>query len=312
MGVFLAPMAGVTDLAFRLIAREFGADLVVSEMISAQALVYGNQRTFKMLETESEERPVAIQLFGHKPEVMAEAAQIVIDHCRPEMIDLNFGCPTPKIVKNGDGAALLREPTLLAEIVEAVVEASSVPVTAKIRLGWDENSINCVEVAQRAADSGAQWITIHARTRNQFYAGQANWEWIRRVVETCPVPVVGNGDIFSGADAERMLAETGCAHIAIGRGAQGNPWIFQEIQAVLRGETPPPPPSIEEKVQVAWRHLELKAEYDGVRRAVKEMRPHLAWYLKGVPNSAEIRAKLNSAVSMEEVRQLLISILPNK
>ena len=239
---------------------------------------------------------------------MAEAAQIVIDHCRPEMIDLNFGCPTPKIVKNGDGAALLREPALLAEIVEAVVEASSVPVTAKIRLGWDENSINCVEVAQRAADAGAQWITIHARTRNQFYAGQANWEWIRRVVETCPVPVVGNGDIFSGADAERMLAETGCAHIAIGRGAQGNPWIFQEIQAVLRGETPPPPPSIEEKVQVAWRHLELKAEYDGVRRAVKEMRPHLAWYLKGVPNSAEIRAKLNSAVSMEEVRQLLISI----
>lgn len=174
------------------------------------------------------------------------------------------------------------------------------------------NDRGYVEVAQRAADAGAQWITIHARTRNQFYAGQANWEWIRRVVETCPVPVVGNGDIFSGADAERMLAETGCAHIAIGRGAQGNPWIFQEIQAVLRGETPPPPPSIEEKVQVAWRHLELKAEYDGVRRAVKEMRPHLAWYLKGVPNSAEIRAKLNSAVSMEEVRQLLISILPNK
>lgn len=312
MGVFLAPMAGVTDLAFRLIAREFGADLVVSEMVSAQALVYGNQRTFKMLESESRERPVAIQLFGHKPEVMAEAAQIVVSHCHPDMIDLNFGCPTPKIVKNGDGAALLREPALVGEIVSAVVKASSVPVTAKIRLGWDEDSINCVEVAQRAADAGAHWVTLHARTRNQFYAGKADWNWIRRVVETCPVPVVGNGDVFSAADAKRMLEETGCAHIAIGRGAQGNPWIFRDVQAVLRGESPQPPPSTAERIQVAWQHLELKAEYDGVPLAVREMRPHLAWYLKGVPNSAEIRGKLNSASSMAEVRELLISLLPGK
>lgn len=312
MGVFLAPMAGVTDLAYRLIAREFGADLVVSEMISAQALVYENKRTLQMLATEEAERPVAIQLFGHKPAVMAEAAQIVIDHCRPEMIDLNFGCPTPKVVKNGDGAALLREPELLEEIVSAVVKASSVPVTAKIRMGWDQGSINCVEIAQRAAGAGAFWITIHARTRDQFYAGQADWGWIRRVAETCPVPVVGNGDIFSAEDAQRMLAETGCAHVAVGRGAQGNPWIFREIQAAIGGEPIPPRPTIAERIRVAWRHLELKAEYDGVRMAVKEMRPHLAWYLKGVPHSAEIRRQLNTAESMEEVRELLIQLVPEK
>lgn len=310
MGVFLAPMAGVTDLAFRLIAREFGADLVVSEMISAQALVYGNKRTFQMLATEQAERPVAIQLFGHKPDVMAEAAQIVIDYCQPEMIDLNFGCPTPKVVKNGDGAALLREPELLEEIVAAVVKASSVAVTAKIRLGWDKNSINCIEVAQRAAGAGAHWITVHARTRDQFYAGKADWAWIKRIVEVCPVPVVGNGDVFSAQDALRMLEETGCTHIAVGRGAQGNPWIFQEIQAALRGEPIPPRPSVAQRIQVAWRHLELKAEYDGVRQAVREMRPHLAWYLKGIPYSAEVRRELNTAETMEEVRELLTRLVP--
>jgi tRNA-dihydrouridine synthase B len=312
LGVFLAPMAGVTDLAFRLIAREYGADLVVSEMISAQALVFGNKRTVQMLTTEEAERPVAIQLFGHKPEVMAEAAQIVLEHCQPEMLDLNFGCPTPKIVKNGDGAALMREPKLLEEIVAAVVRVSTVPVTAKIRLGWDKHSINCVEVAQRAADAGAHWITIHARTRDQFYAGKADWTWIRRVVQACSVPVVGNGDVFSAADALRMLEETGCSHVAIGRGAQGNPWIFRDVQAALRGEVIPPPPTIAERIGVAWRHLELKASYDGVQRAIKEMRPHLAWYLKGIPHSAEIRRQLNTAASMEEVRGLLVKLLPEK
>jgi len=305
-------MAGVTDLAFRLIAREFGADLVVTEMISAQALVYKNQRTLKMLATEDAERPVAVQLFGHNPDVVAEAAQIVVAHCRPELIDLNFGCPTPKVVKNGDGAALLRDPLLLEKIVAAVVKAVSVPVTAKVRLGWDKHSINCVEVAQRAAGAGAHWITVHARTREQFYAGSADWAWIRRVVEACPVPVVGNGDVFSAGDALRMLQQTGCAHVAVGRGAQGNPWIFRSIQAAIRGEPEPPAPTTAERISVAWRHLELKAEYDGVRQAVKEMRPHLAWYLKGVPHSAEVRRQLNKAESMEEVRELLLQLVPEK
>ncbi|NLJ74743.1 MAG: tRNA dihydrouridine synthase DusB [Firmicutes bacterium] len=309
MGVFLAPMAGVTDLPFRKLAREYGADLVVSEMISTQALVFKNQRTLNMLTIDPQERPVAIQLFGHKPEVMAEGARIAVEQCQPEMIDLNFGCPTPKIVKNGDGAALLRTPELLTRVADAVVRAVEIPVTAKIRLGWDEGSINCVEIAQRLQDVGVHWITIHARTRSQFYSGKANWDWIRKVKTNVRIPVVGNGDVFSIEDAQAMFEYTDCDHIAIGRGAQGNPWIFSQIKAWQERGERISPPSYSERIALALRHLRLKIDYDGVDKGIKEMRPHLAWYLKGIPHSAKVRGKLNTAESYEEVEKLLQTIL---
>lgn len=309
MGVFLAPMAGVTDLPFRIIAREYGADLGVSEMVSAQALVYENQRTLRMLTIDPGERPCAIQIFGHDPQVMAKGARIVYEAVAPEMIDLNFGCPTPKIVKNGDGAALLKDPPLVAEIAAAVVQAVPVPVTAKIRLGWDADSINCVEVAQRLEEAGVHWITVHGRTREQFYSGKADWHWIGEVKRACTIPVVGNGDVFSPLDAKALLDQTGCDHVAIGRGAQGNPWIFQRIQAYLKEGTLLPEPSAEERVNLALRHLRMKVEYDGEARAVREMRPHLAWYLKGIPYAAEIRREINTATTQAEVEALLKQLL---
>lgn len=309
MGVFLAPMAGVTDLPYRLLARKYGADLVVSEMISAQAIVYRNQRTLNMLAIHEEERPCAIQLFGHDPEVMAAAAALVFEQVQPDMIDLNFGCPTPKVVKNGDGAALLRDPDRLSRIAAAVVRAVPIPVTAKIRLGWDERSINCLEVVRRLEDAGVHWITVHARTREQFYSGKARWEYIAAIKANSRLPIVGNGDIYTPADAREMITQTSCDHIAIGRGAQGNPWIFQQVKAYLAAGELLPPPSLEERIGVALRHLEMKIEADGEERAVREMRPHLAWYLKGVPFSSAIRRELNTAENRQEMERLLKELL---
>lgn len=309
MGVFLAPMAGVTDLPFRLIAREYGADLVVTEMISAQALLYENRKTMDMLAIEQAERPVAVQLFGRDPQVMAEAARLVYEKAKPEMIDLNFGCPTPKIVKNGDGAALLKNPKLLAEIAAAVARAVPIPVTAKIRLGWGGESINCVEVAQRVEEAGVHWLTVHARTREQFYSGTADWGWLAKVKQAVGIPVVGNGDVFSPEDAERLLKETNCDHIAVARGVRGNPWLFQQIKSWLEKGTKLPDPTVEERVALALRHLRLKVEYAGESRAVREMRPHLMWYLKGVPGSAQLRQRINTAGSLAEMERILNSLV---
>lgn len=311
MGVFLAPMAGVTDLPFRILAREFGADLVVSEMVSAQALVYDNQKTLQMLTLHDRERPTAIQIFGHDPKVCAQAAKIVLDTAAPEMIDLNFGCPTPKIVKNGDGAALMKDIRLLGEIAEAVVKAVPIPVTAKIRLGWDAETINCVEVASRLQDAGVHWITIHGRTREQFYSGSANWDWIRKV-KTAPgihVPIVGNGDVFSPRDARELITKTSCDHIAIGRGAQGNPWIFGQVKTYLEEGVILPDPSVDERIALAIRHLRMKVEYDGETRGVREMRPHLAWYLKGVPYAAEARRVINGTTTLNAMEKVLKELL---
>ena len=296
MGVFLAPMAGVTDLPFRFLVREYGADLVVSEMVSAQGLIFKNQKTFQMLAIDSRERPAAVQIFGHVPEVCARAAQIVVERVSPEMIDLNFGCPTPKIVKNGDGAALMKNPPLLADIAAAVVQAVPVPVTAKIRLGWDGDSINCVEIAKRLEDAGVHWITLHARTREQFYSGRAQWKWIKQVKEAVKVPVVGNGDVFCPRDAQKLFEETGCDHIAIGRGSQGNPWIFRQVKAYLHHGTMVADPTLDERMALALRHLRMKVEFDGEARAVREMRPHLIWYLKGypIPLRSDARSTLQS------------------
>lgn len=309
MGVFLAPMAGVTDLPFRILAREYGADLVVSEMISAQALVYDNRKTLQMLTLADRERPAAIQIFGHDPKVCAEAAKIVFDRVAPEMIDLNFGCPTPKIVKNGDGAALMQNVKLLGQVASAVVEAVPVPVTAKIRLGWDRDSINCVEVARCLQDVGVHWITVHGRTREQFYSGQANWEWIRKVKDACNVPIVGNGDVFSPNDAWDLLDETNCDHVAIGRGAQGNPWIFEQVKTYLECGVMLSAPTLLERISLAIRHLQMKVEYDGEARAVREMRPHLAWYLKGVPYSAEARRLVNITTTASGMERVLKELL---
>lgn len=309
MGVFLAPMAGVTDLPYRVLAREYGADLVVSEMVSAQALVYQNQRTLRMLAIHDEERPCAIQLFGHNPEVMAEAAKIVYEQVRPDMIDLNFGCPTPKVVKNGDGAALLKEPSLLAKIALAVVRAVPVPVTAKIRLGWDQESVNCLEVSRLLEEAGVHWITVHARTREQFYSGQAQWEWIGEIKARRNIPIVGNGDVFGPLEAKALLDQTGCDHVAVGRGAQGNPWVFRQIKAYLAQGVLLPGPSLEERIGVALRHLDLKVKYDGEAQAVREMRPHLAWYLKGVSFAAAVKNQLNTAPGREEMERLLKELL---
>lgn len=309
MGVFLAPMAGVTDLPFRLLAREYGADLVVSEMVSAQALLFENRKTFRMLAIDKAERPVAIQLFGHDPKVMAQAAKIVYDTVAPEMIDLNFGCPTPKIVKNGDGSALMKNPSLLGEIASRVVCAVPIPVTAKIRLGWDAENINCLEVAARLEEAGVYWITVHGRTREQFYGGQANWDWIAKIKAASKIPIVGNGDIFSAQDAKAFMELADCDHLAIGRGAQGNPWIFRQIKEWFGSGNMLSEPTVEERITVALRHLQMKVDYDGEDKAVREMRPHLAWYLKGVPYSAETRRLINKEATFAGMNDLLKELL---
>ncbi len=309
MGVFLAPMAGVTDLPFRILSREHGAELVVSEMVSAQALVYDNQKTLQMLALADSERPTAIQIFGHDPKTCAQAARIVFEIASPEMIDLNFGCPTPKVVKNGDGAALLKNVSLLGQITTEVVNAVPIPVTAKIRLGWDSDSINCLEVAKILEDAGAYWITVHARTREQYYSGQAHWEWIGKVKSASGIPIVGNGDVSSPRDARRLLDHTKCDHVAIGRGAQGNPWIFGQIRAYLERGVVLADPTLEERIDLAIRHLRMKVDFEGEVRAVREMRPHLAWYLKGVPHSAEARREINLTTTVGGLERLLKEFL---
>ncbi len=307
--LILAPMAGVTDLAFRSIVKNFGCDLVVSEMVSAQGLLYNSKKSDELLKTDTRERPYAVQLFGHDPAIMAKAASRIVHQYEPDMLDLNMGCPTPKIVKNGDGAALLRNPQLVADITRAVVDAVSIPVTVKIRLGWDSDSINCIDVAKRVEQAGASWLTVHARTREQLYAGKADWEWIKRIKQTVAMPIVGNGDIFTPQDAADKLELTGCDHIMVGRGALGDPWLFRRIARYLDTGELLPAPTLGEKVSMALTHLRSKMQYRSESGAVREMRSHLAWYLKNVPHSSQIRASFNQATSYNEVMTLLYGLL---
>ncbi|EOC99778.1 tRNA dihydrouridine synthase DusB [Caldisalinibacter kiritimatiensis] len=304
--VFLAPMAGITDMAFRVICKEMGAGLVYTEMVSSRGLYYGDKKTELLMKIDSSEHPVSLQIFGSEPNIMSEIVyKNLNDREDIDIIDINMGCPTPKIVKNGDGSALLKEPKLAGEVIEAVVKASNKPVTVKIRAGWDKDNINAVEIAKIAEEKGACAIGVHGRTREQFYSGEADWEIIKQVKENVSIPVIGNGDIFEPEDAKRMLDYTGCDAVMIGRGSRGNPWIFKRTVVLLeRGELLPAPRD-EEKIDMALKHLELLIQLKGERVAVKEMRKHIGWYTKGMKNSSDMRRKINTINHYKELKEEL-------
>ena len=302
--VFLAPMAGVTDLPFRLICKRFGCGLLYTEMINAKALCYDDANTKKMLNIMDEEHPVAVQIFGSEPEFMGKAAKILNDYPN-EILDINMGCPAPKVVKNGDGSALMRNPELAKKVLSSVVENSSKPVTLKIRKGWDDNSVNALEIALIAQEVGVDAITIHGRTREQYYAGNADWDIIKLIKDNLDIPVIGNGDVTSIEDAIKIKNDTNCDAIMIGRGAQGNPWIFERINHYLKTGEILPQPTTDEKIGVAIDHMKLAIEEHGEYVAVREMRKHIGWYLKGMKNSARIRDKINKLEDPEEVIKTL-------
>lgn len=305
--LILAPMAGVTDLPFRLLCSEQGAGMSGMEMVSAKAILYGNKNTEGLLAIHPQEGPVSLQLFGSDPKIVSEMAARIEE--RPfAVLDLNMGCPVPKIVSNGEGSALMREPKLAGEIIAATVKAISKPVTVKIRKGFDEAHVNAVEIAKIAEDAGAAAVAVHGRTREQFYSGRADWEIIARVKEAVSIPVIGNGDVTDGESARRMLSETGCDGVMIGRAARGNPWLFAEIAAFLEDGRALPAPSLEEKKEMMLRHAALQLAEKGEYTGVREMRKHLSWYTAGLPNSARLRGQVNLAESFEQIRQLVESL----
>ena len=291
--VFLAPMAGVTDLPFRLLCREMGCGLLYTEMVSAKAILYNNKNTDALLRVTEAENPIAVQLFGSDPQIMADMAKRLEE--RPfDVIDVNMGCPVPKVVNNGEGSALMKNPDLAARVAEAAVEAVDVPVTVKMRIGWDSDSINVVDFAKRIESTGVAAIAVHGRTKEQMYSGHADWFYIKAVKEAVSVPVLGNGDIVNPEDAKQMLDETGCDAVMVGRGAQGNPWIFGRIHHYLAtGEVLPAPTDIE-RLDMLLKHFDLLCQYKGESMAVKEIRTHAGWYMKGLPESAYWRNRVNT------------------
>ena len=302
--VFLSPMAGVTDLPFRLICKEQDCGMLYTEMVNAKALCYDDQNTKKMLKIEEEEHPVAIQIFGSDPEYMGGAAKILNSYPN-EILDINMGCPAPKVIKNGDGSALMRNPKLAAEVLTAVVKNSEKPVTLKIRKGWDDESVNAVEIAKIAEECGISALAIHGRTREQFYSGKADWDIIAEIKQAINIPVIGNGDVFEVEDAVNMLEKTKCDAIMIGRGAQGNPWIFNRINHYMKTGEILPEPTLEEKITTAIRHMNLAVAEHGDYVAVREMRKHIGWYLKGLKNSAKYRDQINKITDYKEVIAML-------
>lgn len=312
-GLFLGPMAGYTDFAMRTVCREMGAEGLVTEMVSAKAVVFGDRKTIPIARVSAEECPCAVQLFGHEPEVLAEAARIVAagvgGGVAPTMIDLNMGCPVHKIVSGGDGSALMRDPALAERIVRAVRDAVKIPVTVKIRLGWDDAHRNAPEVARAAESGGADAVFVHGRTRTQFYAGTADYRGIGEVVRAVSLPVIGNGDVRDAEGGARLLRESGCAGIMVGRGAVGNPFLFRTLAALLSGQPLPPPPTAAEKYAVAKRQLTLAAKEKGESVAVLEARKHLGEYLRGIRGGSAARAEIFRAESAGEMLRILAAAL---
>jgi len=300
----MAPLAGVTNIPFRLLARESGCGLVCTEMVSTEALVRNNEKTRRLFASDPKEKPLSVQVFGSSPDVVARAAAIV-EESGADIVDINMGCPVPKIIKASAGAALLRNPPLVEAILKATVKAVSVPVTVKTRAGWDDRSINGPEIARIAEGCGVQAIAIHARTRSQQFSGEADWSLITAFKEAVSIPVFGNGDVKSPEDARRMLEQTGCDGVMIGRGAVGSPWIFRQIAHYMQTGEIPPPPSIPEKLSLVNRHMELLEAYLDEREAVFHMRKHLPHYTRGLPGAAAFRDRINQIEKLAEVKSEL-------
>ena len=302
--LILAPMAGITDLPFRTICRENGAALVCMEMVSAKALWFEDKKTASLLETSGDERPVSAQIFGSEPECMAFAAKKAIEISGADLLDINMGCPVGKIANSGDGSGLMRTPDKAARIIRQVAQASPVPVTVKIRKGWDEQSANAVEFAKMARDEGVSAVTVHGRTRAQMYSGKADWDIIAEVKQALDIPVIANGDIFTPEDAVQILRYTGADGAMIARGAMGNPWLFSQAAALIDGKEPEPLPTLAQRVDVAVRQFEMAVNLKGEKIGCLEARKHYAWYLKGVPNATNMRKKINAIVSLEDIYQI--------
>ncbi|NLK22173.1 MAG: tRNA dihydrouridine synthase DusB [Epulopiscium sp.] len=302
--VFLAPMAGVTDLPFRLLCKEMGCGLVYTEMISAKGLLYNNENTKLLLAVDKKEHPVAVQLFGSDPNILAEMAKKV-EESDVDIIDINMGCPAPKITKNDEGSALMKNPKEIGKIVKAVSMAVKKPVTIKIRKGFDENTITAIEVAKIAEENGASAIAVHGRTREQYYSGKADWDIIRQVKNTVTIPVIGNGDVFEPKDAKRLMDETQCDAVMIGRGAQGNPWIFKRISHYFKTGEILKEPTPEEKISMALRHGKMLIDFKGEFIGIREMRKHVSWYTKGLIKAGVLRNKINEVESYMELEKLL-------
>ena len=304
----LAPMAGVTDLPFRLLCKEQGAGLLCMEMVSAKALQYKNRNTEALLAIHPQEYPVSLQLFGSEPEVISEQAKAIEE--RPfQILDINMGCPVPKVVKNGEGSALMKNPRLVYEIVSRTVKAIQKPVTVKIRKGFDDTCVNAVEIARIIEEAGAAAVAVHGRTREQYYAGKADWDIIRQVKQAVGIPVIGNGDVTCVEDARRMMDETGCDGVMIARGARGNPWIFRELKAYDETGQIPPRTSVPEIREMMLRHARLQVEYKGEYTGIREMRSHVSWYTRGLKGAARLREEINRVETYHELEKLLMEKL---
>ena len=307
----LGPMAGVTDLPFRVLCKEAGADLIYTEMVSAKGIMYGNKNTEALLQVEEQERPVALQLFGSDPKIMSEQAKR-IEHRNFDIVDINMGCPVPKVVNNGEGSALMKNPELIGEIVSAMTNILEKPVTVKIRKGFGAEDCNAPEIAKIVEQSGGAAVAVHGRTREQYYSGKADWDCIRAVKEAVSIPVIGNGDIFEPDDAKRMMEETGCDAVMLARGVRGNPWLFTRTKEYLRTGTLLEKPSVEEVIQTVLRHARMQVEWKGEYIGMREMRKHISWYMSGYPNSAKLRGSINEMETLDQLQFALEEYVNSK